>query len=85
MKPADLRRLLLLAALWGGSFLFIRVAVHGLGPVVTATVRVLVAGLALVVYAALTRQRLDVRARWPQYLLLGVLGAAVPFARSASP
>ena len=84
MRPADLRRLLLLAALWGGSFLFIRVAVHELGPVVTAAVRVFVAGLALVLYASLTRHRLDLRARWPQYLLLGVIGAAVPFALIAA-
>lgn len=35
MTPADTRRLLLLATLWGGSFLFIRVAVPVLGPVVT--------------------------------------------------
>ena len=74
----------MLAALWGGSFLFIRVAVHGLGPVVTATARVSVAGLALLLYAALTRQGLDLRARWPQYLVLGAIGAAIPFALIAA-
>jgi drug/metabolite transporter (DMT)-like permease len=80
MKPADVARLLVLAALWGGSFLFIRVAAPVLGPVVLVELRVLLAGLALLVYAKIARRQLDVRARWRQYLVIGALNSAIPFA-----
>jgi drug/metabolite transporter (DMT)-like permease len=79
MRPADLARLLFLAMLWGGSFIFIRIAVPVLGPVVLVTMRVLLAGAALLVYARITRSDLEVRARWRQYLILGALNSAIPF------
>ena len=80
MKPGDLGALLLLSALWGGSFLFIRVAVPVLGPVTLVEVRVLLAGLALVAYAAATVGVPDLRSRWRQYATIGTLNSAIPFA-----
>ncbi|MBI3369401.1 MAG: EamA/RhaT family transporter, partial [Burkholderiales bacterium] len=47
MKPRDIADLVLLAALWGASFLFIRVAVPEFGPLAMAAVRVAGAGLML--------------------------------------
>lgn len=79
MTSADLRRLLLLATLWGGSFLFIRVVVPVLGPIVMVELRVLLAGLVLLGAARLTRSPLEFRARWRQYLVIGALNSAVPF------
>lgn len=79
MKPADVLRLLLLSALWGGSFVFIRVAAPVLGPIVLVEFRVLIAGLTLLAYARITHQRLDLRARWRQYLIIGALNSAIPF------
>ncbi|MCW3098524.1 MAG: EamA/RhaT family transporter [Chthonomonadaceae bacterium] len=79
MTPADIRRLLLLATLWGGSFLFIRIAVPVLGPVVTVETRVVLAGLALLAYALLTKAPLKLRAYAGPYLVVGVLNSAVPF------
>lgn len=49
MRVVDTARLLALAALWGGAFLFVRVAVPPLGPIATAEVRVLLAGAVLAV------------------------------------
>lgn len=43
--------LLLLAALWGGSFLFTRIAAPVLGPFLTIALRVSVKAAALLVYA----------------------------------
>ena len=80
MTSATLRQLLLLSALWGGSFIFIRVTVPLLGPIVTAEARVLIAGLALLLYAIIIGARLELQSRWPQYLLIGTLNSAVPFA-----
>lgn len=45
MKGLDIAELLLLAALWGGSFLFMRIAAPVLGPIWLIELRVLLAGL----------------------------------------
>jgi drug/metabolite transporter (DMT)-like permease len=79
MRGQDLGRLLLLSALWGGSFIFIRVAAPELGPVVLVWARVLIAGLLLLVYALVKRRDLELRRRWPQYLVLGLFNSALPF------
>ena len=71
--------LLSLAALWGASFLFMRVAVPSLGPVVLADARVAIAGLALLGYAGVVGSRPALRPRWRDYLVLGTINAALPF------
>ena len=79
MKPRDAAALLALGALWGGSFLFIRVAVPSLGPLLLMELRVGIASLALVLFAAAVGRRPKLRARWRQFLLIGTLNAAIPF------
>ncbi len=79
MKFVDLAALFLVGALWGASFLFIRVASPVLGPVVLADARALVAGGLLLAYAVLMRKRLALRARLGAFLLLGAGNSAVPF------
>lgn len=76
----DVAILLAVAALWGASFLFIRVAVDELGPVALIEARVLLAGLALLVMATVLRQQPAWRRDWKGYLVLGALSAAAPFA-----
>ena len=71
--------MLALGALWGGSFLFIRVAVPSLGPLLLMELRVGIASLALVLFAAAVGRRPKLRARWRQFLLIGTLNAAIPF------
>ena len=79
MKPRDIQALFLLAALWGGSFLFIRVAVVSLGPLATVDLRVLLASLILIGYAVVTRQRIEYRRKWRQFLVLGLINSVIPF------
>jgi len=79
MGVADVRRLLLLGALWGGSFILIRVAVPVMGPVALCAARVLIAAVTLLLFARLTGSPLELRARWREYLAIGVLNAAIPF------
>ncbi|WP_322907018.1 DMT family transporter [Paenibacillus campi] len=79
MRIKDTVMLLMLAALWGASFLFMRVAVPVLGPIVLIDLRVLIAAIALLLYAGLLRQRPRLRHRWRAYLLLGACNAAIPF------
>ena len=51
MTPRLVLTMLVLAAVWGASFLFMRVAVPALGPVVLSFGRVALAGAALVAFA----------------------------------
>jgi drug/metabolite transporter (DMT)-like permease len=76
--------LLTLAALWGASFLFMRVAVPSLGPVVLAEGRVAIAGVALLGYAAMIGALPALRSRWRDYGMLGAINAALPFSLLAA-
>lgn len=79
MTPADYGRLVLLAAIWGGAFPFMRVAAPALGAVVTAELRVLIGGLALLVWLRLSGEGIEARRHWRFYLLIGLVGIALPF------
>lgn len=72
-------RLILLAAIWGGSFLFTRIGVPDLGAVFLVEYRVGLAALFLMVVAMFLRKPLNVRQHWRHYLVLGVFNAALPF------
>ena len=50
MTPADTARLVVLAAIWGASFIFMRVAAPVLGAAWTAELRVLLGGLVLLAW-----------------------------------
>jgi drug/metabolite transporter (DMT)-like permease len=71
--------LLLLAALWGASYLFFRVAGPVLGPLLLAALRVVLAALGLIVYAIMMRHLPDFRTHWRAFLLLGLLNNVIPF------
>ena len=80
MSPADLARLIALAALWGGSFAFIRVAAPAVGPIWLAETRVLLAFGVLFVLA-LSRGNIPAfRQRWRDFVFVGVVNSALPFA-----
>jgi drug/metabolite transporter (DMT)-like permease len=51
VKPKDLLSLTFLGALWGGSFLFIRIAAPVFGPLVLMELRVGVTATILALYA----------------------------------
>jgi drug/metabolite transporter (DMT)-like permease len=84
MTPRQFAALLLLAALWGASFLFIRITVPDLGAIVVSEGRVLIAAVALLAYAAWMRALPTVRGRVRAYLVLGAVSAAAPFALIAA-
>ncbi|HEX7812571.1 MAG TPA: DMT family transporter [Burkholderiales bacterium] len=79
MKRADLARLFLLAAIWGASFMFFRMAAPVLGPLVTAESRALLGGLALFIWFRATGADLQFREHWRAYLIIGLLNSALPF------
>ena len=79
MKPSDIFRLIVLAAIWGGSFIFMRVLAPVLGPVMTADLRVLIAGLALILYFRVIGFDLEWKTNWKHYLIIGVINSGIPF------
>jgi drug/metabolite transporter (DMT)-like permease len=79
LSPKDFVALILLGAIWGSSFLFIRVAVPSFGPFLLMEVRVGIAALALAPLAIALGRLPEVRSRWRQFLVVGMFNAAVPF------
>jgi drug/metabolite transporter (DMT)-like permease len=80
MTRRDLIDLLLLAALWGASFLFTRMAAPAFGALALAEVRVAIAALMLLPLAALRGGLGELRTRPVSFLLLGAFNTAIPFA-----
>jgi drug/metabolite transporter (DMT)-like permease len=75
--------LLLLSALWGGSYIFLRVASPVLGPVFLIWARVLIAAIALIIYVALIGKAPELWASLKQngrhFLIIGFISSALPF------
>jgi drug/metabolite transporter (DMT)-like permease len=71
--------LIFLAAIWGGSFLFIRIAAPVLGSIFLMAVRVALAAAGLLVYALSQSSLPNFRNCWKQYLVIGALNNAIPF------
>lgn len=80
MKLSHWCELLLLAALWGGSFLFMRIAVPVLGPVWLIAVRVLLAGLVLLPLLVQQGRLGHLSRHWRALVVVGGLNSAFPFA-----
>ena len=79
MKPRDFFELLSLAALWGMSFLFMRIAVPEFGAVPMTAVRVGGAALCLLPLLWLAPHREPLRAHWRIIAIVGVIHSALPF------
>ena len=79
MNAASVVRLLILSAIWGGSFIFMRITVPSLGPVVLMELRVLLAALFLAGVARFMRSQLAGGTHWKHYLILGLFNSALPF------
>jgi drug/metabolite transporter (DMT)-like permease len=79
MRSRDIADLLMLAALWGGSFLFIRLGAVEFGPVPLAALRCTGAALFLLPILVLRGQGAALRQHWRTIALVGVLNSALPF------
>jgi drug/metabolite transporter (DMT)-like permease len=79
LRPRDLAELLLLAAIWGSSFLFMRMAAPEFGPVALAFVRVAGAALVLLPLLWWRRQMAPLGAHAGKLFVLGLTNSALPF------
>jgi len=84
LKPSSSRPwlgdFLLLAAIWGASFLFMRIASAELGALPTAALRVAIASLFLWPILRLRGQSELLWRHWRPLLFVGVLNSGIPFA-----
>lgn len=79
MNTASLIRLLLLSAIWGASFLFMRIGAPVLGPSLLIFARVGLAALFLLMMAFYLGKTLNTPRYWKHYLILGLFNSALPF------
>lgn len=76
--------LTVLGAIWGCSFLFMRVAVPSFGPYALVEVRLLLGALVLLPFLWQARAQFPAR-RWLWLAPIGVINSAIPFVLFAWP
>jgi drug/metabolite transporter (DMT)-like permease len=79
MKARDLFDFILLAALWGASFLFTRIAVPAFGPLAIADLRTAIAALVLLSLLVWRGGAAELAPNAFRFLLLGAFNSAIPF------
>jgi drug/metabolite transporter (DMT)-like permease len=79
MSRRHLAYLLVLSAIWGASFLLIKVGVRDYEPATLVFLRVLLAALTLLPLAAAAGMLAGLGARWRDLAIMGALNSALPF------
>ena len=79
MRIRDTVELLLLAALWGVSFMFMRIAGPEFGPFAMVEVRVVIAALFLLPMLLLREGFGQVRENWGRIAIIGACNSGIPF------
>lgn len=79
MVIKDIISLLVLAGIWGGSFIFMRVAAPEFGIYVLVAIRTLLATAVLLPLLMLTGSIKEIKRHWLAIALVGLANTAVPF------
>lgn len=79
MKPADLLRFLALAAIWGSSYMFMRIVAPAFGPLPLVALRMAGAALFFLPWTVGPTLRPLLRANAGGLFLVGALNSAIPF------
>lgn len=79
MSGPDLLAMLVLGALWGSSFLFMRIAAPAFGPLPLIVVRVTVAAVVLLLILARRGGSTSLRARARPLCIVGAINSTIPF------
>jgi drug/metabolite transporter (DMT)-like permease len=81
MNRSDWLTLFALAAIWGGAFFFIHIAVHSLPALTYVLLRLSIASLGLFAFLKLRSEPIGLpRAVWKDMMILSLLNNALPFA-----
>ncbi len=78
MRPAQLAWLIALGAIWGSSFLFMKIAVPALGPSVMMGGRIGIAAVTLSVVAWFIKKSLPRGRQWTPAAVIGIFYIAIP-------
>lgn len=79
MRLSDTLILILLAAIWGSSFIFMRATAEVFGPIALIAVRIVVAGLCLVLFLFTQKRRQEFLDNWQVLAWVGIISSAIPF------
>jgi drug/metabolite transporter (DMT)-like permease len=82
MSRRHLGMLVVLAAIWGASFMFIKVALRDLAPIAVVWLRLALAAVVLVPAALVVLRRpaiAEIRRTWPHLAVMAVFNSALPF------
>jgi drug/metabolite transporter (DMT)-like permease len=79
MKAKDIVDLVLLAAVWGASFLFMRMGAPEFGPIALVQLRLLIAAMFLLPILKLRVGFAELPQNWKPLTILGFLNSAIPF------
>lgn len=71
--------LLLLAAIWGASFMFMRIGAPEFGPILFTTLRAGIAAMFLITCLALFKETKALKGHWRDIFVVGALNTAIPF------
>ena len=76
--PTATLELIVLGAIWGASFMFLRVAAPDFGPLALVEVRLALGALILLPFLWRARSRFPLRL-WPKLAMIGAINSAIPF------
>ena len=79
MKTTQSLELVLLAAIWGASFMFMRIGSPEFGPVLFMAMRTLIASMLLLPLLLFFRQHTGLKKYWGKLLIVGAFNTAIPF------
>jgi len=79
MKKSDVAALLLLGALWGASFLFMRMGAAQFGSMALAGMRAIGAAICSIPLLMSRERLVELRANWRSVTLIGLTNSALPF------
>ena len=79
MSTASFLRLICLAAIWGSSFLFMRIAANTFGPAYLIELRVGFAAITLFLVSLVIKRNLAFRANFKHFMIIGLFNTALPF------
>lgn len=79
MKLSDFAELILLASIWGSSFLFMREATPEFGAVALVILRTSIAALCLLPLLIMKKRLKMIKQYWRELLFVGLINTAIPF------
>lgn len=79
MTKKHITLLIILSAIWGSSFMFMKLLSPVLGPVLTASLRLMIGGIFLLIVFKVSKVKIEWKRQWKMILLIGVISQGIPY------